>query len=46
MFFVLDEAVIRRDVGGNDSMRRQLQQLVATADMPHVAIESSPLPPV
>lgn len=42
MFFVLDEAVIRRNVGGNDVMRRQLQQLVATADMPHVAIEVVP----
>ena len=42
MFFVLDEAVIRRNVGGNDVMRRQLQQLIATADMPHVAIEVVP----
>lgn len=42
MFFVLDEAVIRRNVGGNDVMRRQLQQLVASADMPNVAIEVVP----
>src|SRR6266567_1620788 len=33
LFFVLDEAVIRRMVGDRDVMRRQLQQLVEAADM-------------
>lgn len=42
MFFVLDEAVIRRNVGGNDVMRHQMQQLVAAADMPNVEVEVVP----
>jgi hypothetical protein len=42
MFFVVDEAVIRRNVGGSDVMRHQLQQLIAAADMPNVEVEVVP----
>lgn len=42
LFFVLDEAVIRRIVGGKDMARRQLQQLIEAADMPNITIEVVP----
>ncbi len=42
LFFVLDEAVIRRMVGGKDVMRRQLQQLTEVTDMPNITIEVIP----
>jgi transcriptional regulator with XRE-family HTH domain len=42
LFFVLDEAVIRRIVGEKDVMRRQLQQLVEAADMPNITVEVVP----
>ena len=42
LFFVLDEAVIRRMVGGKDVMRQQLQQLIEAADMPNVTVEVVP----
>ncbi len=42
LFFVLDEAVIRRMVGDRDVMRRQLQQLVEAADMPNITVEIVP----
>jgi hypothetical protein len=42
LFFVLDEAVIRRIVGGKDVMRPQLQRLIETAGMPRVTVEVVP----
>jgi transcriptional regulator with XRE-family HTH domain len=42
LFFVLDEAVIRRLVGGKDAMRRQLVRLVELGRRPNVTIEVVP----
>jgi transcriptional regulator with XRE-family HTH domain len=42
LFFVLDEAVIRRIVGSKDMMRYQLQWLIEAADMPNVTVEVIP----
>jgi transcriptional regulator with XRE-family HTH domain len=42
LFFVLDEAVIRRVVGGNDVMRDQLQRLIETRDSPNITVEVIP----
>lgn len=42
LFFVMDEAVVRRIVGGRDVMRRQLQRLIEAADMPNVTVEVIP----
>lgn len=42
MFFVMDEAVVRRVVGGSDVMRKQLQGMIEAADMPNVTIEVIP----
>jgi transcriptional regulator with XRE-family HTH domain len=42
MFFVLDEAVIRRGVQGKDVMRRQLEKLVEAAAAPNVTVEVVP----
>ena len=42
LYFVLDEAVIRRVVGGTDLMRGQLQQLIEASDMPNVTVEVVP----
>jgi transcriptional regulator with XRE-family HTH domain len=42
LFFILDEAVIRRMVGGNAIMRRQVRRLIETADRPNVTIEVVP----
>ncbi|MET8945188.1 helix-turn-helix transcriptional regulator [Streptomyces sp. NPDC004542] len=39
---VLDEAVLRREVGGPDVMARQLQRLVEAARMPHVRLQVLP----
>jgi transcriptional regulator with XRE-family HTH domain len=39
LLFVMDEAVIRRQVGGTDVMRRQVKHLVAMADRKNVTIE-------
>jgi len=41
-FFVLDEAVIRRWVGGKDVMRRQLEHLVAMSGKRDVTVEIVP----
>lgn len=41
-FFVLDEAVIRRTVGGEAVLRRQLLRLVELAGKPNVSIELIP----
>ncbi len=42
MFFVMDEAVVRRLVGGKDVMRRQLQWLIDVADRENVTVEVVP----
>lgn len=41
-FFIMDEAVIRRIVGGEEVMRRQLQHVVEVSEMPQVTIEVIP----
>jgi transcriptional regulator with XRE-family HTH domain len=41
-YFVLDESVIHRPVGGPAVMSRQLQNLVATAELPNVTIRVIP----
>jgi hypothetical protein len=42
LFFILDEAVIRRLVGGRAIMRRQIRRLIEVADRPNVTIEVVP----
>jgi transcriptional regulator with XRE-family HTH domain len=42
MFFIMDEAAVRRSVGGTGAMRRQLQRLIDVSDMPNVTIEIIP----
>jgi len=42
LFFILDEAVIRRVVGSTDVMRGQLQQLIEVAAMPNITVEVVP----
>jgi len=42
LWAVLDEAVIRRPVGGNSVMREQLEHLLAAADRPGVTIQVLP----
>ncbi len=39
LLFVLDEAVLRRQVGGRDAMRRQVGHLVEMADRKNVTLE-------
>ncbi|MDH6623154.1 transcriptional regulator with XRE-family HTH domain [Streptomyces sp. LBL] len=39
---VLDEAVLRREVGGPEIMTRQLEQLVEAARLPHVRLQVLP----
>jgi transcriptional regulator with XRE-family HTH domain len=39
LLFVVDEAVIRRQVGGEDVMRRQVRHLVETANKKNVTLE-------
>ena len=36
---VLDEAVLRREIGGRDVMREQVQALQAAAELPHVHLQ-------
>jgi hypothetical protein len=40
--FMLDEAVVRRLVGGKSIMRRQLRRLIALAERPHITVEVVP----
>lgn len=40
--FVLDEAVVRRLVGGSTVMRRQLRQLIELAKKPHITVALIP----
>jgi transcriptional regulator with XRE-family HTH domain len=42
LWAVLDEAVIRRPVGGNSVMREQLEHLIVAADRPGVTIQVLP----
>jgi len=42
MFFIMDEGVVRRLVGGKDVMRQQLQRMIDVADTPKVTIEVVP----
>ena len=42
LYFVLDEAVVRRVVGGTDVMRGQLEHLIKASDMPNVTVEVVP----
>lgn len=42
MFFVADEAVVRREVGGAGVMRRQLQRLIELSRSPHVSFRVIP----
>jgi transcriptional regulator with XRE-family HTH domain len=42
MFFILDEAVIRRPVGGPSVMRRQLQRLRDWSTKPHTSLQVFP----
>ncbi|RPE43587.1 helix-turn-helix protein [Streptomyces sp. Ag109_O5-1] len=39
---VIDEAALRRKVGGSDVMREQLHHLLATSQLPHVTIQVLP----
>jgi transcriptional regulator with XRE-family HTH domain len=40
--FILDEAAVRRLVGGSSVMRHQLRQLIEVASKPHITIEVIP----
>ena len=42
LFFILDEAVVRRLVGGKSVMRRQVARLIEMAERPNVTIEVVP----
>ncbi|MFF9073713.1 helix-turn-helix domain-containing protein [Streptomyces sp. NPDC014872] len=42
LWVILDEAVLRRPVGGPDVMRDQLARLLATAEEPHITVQVLP----
>ena len=42
MFFIMDEAAVRRLVGGQEAMRRQIQRLLDESRKPTVTIEVVP----
>lgn len=42
MFFIMDEAAVRRLVGGKEAMRRQIQRLLGESEKPTVTIEVVP----
>jgi Domain of unknown function (DUF5753) len=42
MFFIMDEAAVRRLVGGQEAMRRQIQRLLDESEKPTVTIEIVP----
>ena len=42
LFFIVDEAVVRRVIGGRDVMRRQIRHLIEMAARPNVTIEIAP----
>jgi hypothetical protein len=41
-FFIMDEAVVRRVVGGAGVMQRQLQHVIDVSEMPSVTVEIVP----
>ena len=43
LWCVIDESVLLRQVGGRETMKRQLEHVVATARLPHVTIQVLPL---
>jgi transcriptional regulator with XRE-family HTH domain len=42
LFFILDESVVRRQIGGPQVMRTQLRHLIDLANRPHITIEVVP----
>ncbi|GGO43309.1 transcriptional regulator [Streptomyces daqingensis] len=42
LWAVIDEAALRRPVGGRETMRGQIQHLVAMCDLPHVTVHLMP----
>jgi transcriptional regulator with XRE-family HTH domain len=42
LWAVLDEAVVRRPLGGRDVMRRQLEHLIAMSELPNVTLQIVP----
>jgi transcriptional regulator with XRE-family HTH domain len=42
LFFILDEAVVRRQIGGKAVMRRQIRRLIEVAGRPKVTVEVVP----
>ena len=42
LWAVIDEAALRRPIGGAATMRAQLRQLIETAELPHVTIQVLP----
>lgn len=42
LFFIIDQAVVQRVVGGNTAMRHQLSQMIELAAMPNLTIEVVP----
>ncbi len=42
LFFIMDEAVVRRVVGGMAMMRRQLERMIEVSDLANVTIEIVP----
>jgi transcriptional regulator with XRE-family HTH domain len=42
LYFILDEAVVRRVVGGPDVMQRQLERLAELGARPHISIQIVP----
>jgi hypothetical protein len=42
LYFIMDEAVVRRLIGGADVMRRQVRHLIQMTDRPNVTVELVP----
>jgi hypothetical protein len=42
VWYVLNEAVVRRVVGGREVMKRQIERLLAVADLPRVELQVLP----
>jgi transcriptional regulator with XRE-family HTH domain len=42
LFFILDETVVRRQIGGKAVMRRQIRRLLEAAERPNVTVEVVP----
>jgi transcriptional regulator with XRE-family HTH domain len=43
LWAVIDEAALRRPIGGAETMRAQIRQLIELAELPHVTIQVLPL---